>query len=118
MKPTKEEYDYMYKKMEEHMHFKNEKYTKELIDQLVDEHFSIFLNKAEQQAIIEIIIKNFKENHGYTKGKVLPNGNQICWEIQIIACNDFKNVNKTHMEKWYTQQYCSQITNIIQSKRL
>jgi hypothetical protein len=118
MEPTKEEYNHMYQKIEEHMRFKNKEYTKETIDQLVDKHFSIFLNEAEQQAIIEIIIKNFKENHGYTEGELLPNGNRICWEIQIIACNSMKNINKPHIEKWYTQDYCSQIANIIQSKRL
>ena len=118
MKPTKEEYNHMSQKIEERMRFKKENYTKESIEQLVDKHFSIFLNEAEQQAIIEIIIKNFKENHGYMEDKVLPNGNRICWEIQIIACEPMKNNNKSHMEKWYTQDYCSQIANIIQSKRL
>ena len=127
MKPTTEEYNKMYKKIEGRMRFKNEEYTKETIDQLVDEHFSIFLNEAEQQAIIEIIIKNFKENHGYTEDQpLLPNGNRICWEIQIIDCDSstsapfggMKNINKDHMKKWYTQDYCSQIANIIKSKRL
>jgi hypothetical protein len=130
MEPTKEEYNHMSQKIEKRMRFKKENYTKETIDQLVDKHFSIFLNKAEQQAIIKIIIQNFKENHGYTEGQpLLPNGNRIYWEIQIIACDrstpfisapegGMKTINKLHMEKWYTQDYCSQIANIIKSKRL
>jgi hypothetical protein len=118
MEPTQEEYNDMYQNIEKRMRFKNEQYTREMIELLVDKHFSIFLNKAEQQAIEELIIENFKENHGYREGQTLPNGNRMCWEIQIIACESMKNINKSHMEKWYTQDYCSQIENIIKSKRL
>jgi hypothetical protein len=49
MEPTKEEYNNMYKKIEGRMRFKNEKYTKEIIDQLIHEHFSTFLNPFPEQ---------------------------------------------------------------------
>jgi len=49
----------------------------------------------------------------------LPNGNLLCWEIQIIACHHSNNdISKFHMEKWYTPQIHNEIKNIIGSKRL
>jgi hypothetical protein len=118
MEPTKEEYNKIYKRTLDRFRNRNEVYTDESIEQIVNKHFSNFLNKSEQQAIEEVIIQNFKENNGYTDG-LLPNGNRLCWEIQIIACKwADTDVRKNHMEKWYTQYYTNQIANIIKSKRL
>lgn len=119
METTKEEYDKVYTRIKDRMEYINSTLDHEYITQLVDKHFSIFLNKAEESAIIEIIIQNFKENHGYTGEGQLPNSNLLCWEIQIIAC-DFsdKTIREKHFNKWYSPKYYTQILKIIGSKKL
>jgi hypothetical protein len=49
------------------------------IKQNVDKHFIEFLNNAEKRVIKELIINNFKENHGYNGTENLPTGNLLCW---------------------------------------
>lgn len=120
METTKEEYAVMYNRIKNRMEYTNSIITdEEHITQLVDKHFSIFLNDAEESAIVELILQNFKENHGYTGEGKLPNGNLLCWEIQVIAC-DFSNktIRENHFARWYSPKYCIQIINIIGSKKL
>ena len=118
METTKEEYATMYNRIKNRMEYTNSTLEDD-ISQLVDKHFSIFLNNAEESAIVELILQNFKENHGYTGEGKLPNGNLLCWEIQIIAC-DFsdKSIRENHFKKWYSPTYYTQIMKIIGSKKL
>ena len=119
METTKEEYAAMYNRIKNRMEYMNSTTDDEHITQLVDKHFSIFLNDAEESAIVELILQNFKENHGYTGEGKLPNGNLLCWEIQVIAC-DFsdKSIRENHFNRWYSPNYYTQILKIIGSKKL
>jgi hypothetical protein len=117
METTKEEYQAMYQRIDQLMQYTENKH--EFITTQVEKHFAEFLNKAEQDAITTLIIQNYKENHGYSGDGILPNGNLLCWEIQVIACNwSDKTIIKSHMDKWYTPEYCTQIANIIKTKKL
>lgn len=119
METTKEEYDIVYKRIKDSMEYMHSTIDDKDITRLVDKHFSIFLNKAEESAITDVIIQNFAENHGYKGEGELPNGNLLCWEIQIIACNfSDKTIRKNHFDRWYSPKYYTQIMNIIGSKKL
>jgi hypothetical protein len=125
MEYTQEEYDEMVSSIEERMNYYADRYSnmdkdekQQFIKQRVDKHFIEFLNNAEQQAIEELIIANFKENHRYSGTGNLPSGNLLGWEIQIVVSHYNKFICKEHMEEWYTQEYYNQLASIIKSKKL
>jgi len=124
MEPTKEEYDKIISRIENHMNYNDlyremSQYEKnEIIQQKVEKHFTTFLNNKEQSVINEIIVRNFKENHEYSGEGILQNGNRLCWEIQIVVSYYNNNISKSHMEKWYDQEYLNEFANIIKSKKL
>jgi len=84
----------------------------------VDKNFIEFLNNAEKNRIKELIINNFKENHGYSGTGNLPTGNLLSWEIQVVVSHYNKFISKEYMEKWYSQEYYNQLASIIKSKKL
>jgi len=124
MEPTQEEYDEMIEFVKSSMKYNNHfpnmdnDDKQQYIKQRVDKHFIEFLNNAEKSAIEELIINNFKENHGYSGTGYLPTENLLCWEIQIVVSHYNKFRSKEHMEKWYTQKYYNQLASIIKSKKL
>jgi hypothetical protein len=78
-----------------------------------------FLNNAEKSAIRQLIIQNYIENHGYSGAGELPNGNLLCWEMQIICCNwNDKTISKDHIENWYAPAIHHAIETIKGSKKL
>jgi hypothetical protein len=122
---TQEEYDEIFKFVESSMKYNEHLYSnmdkddkQQFIKEKVDKHFIEFLNNAEKHAIEELIINNFKENHGYSGTEKLPTENLLCWEIQIVVSHYNKFISKEHMEKWYSQEYYNQLASIIKSKKL
>jgi len=124
MEYTQEEYDEIFEFVESSMKYNNHlpnmdnDAKQQYIKQKVDKHFIEFLNNAEKHVIKELIINNFKENHGYSGSENLPTGNLLCWEIQIVVSHFNKFISKEHMEKWYTQEYYNQLASIIKCKKL
>jgi hypothetical protein len=131
MQPTQQEYDEIAKKIETHMEYYIDIYSKmdedkkqQYIQEKVEKHFREFLNNSEKEKITELIIQNFKENHGYidevdeTDEPVLPTGNLTCKEIPVVVSHFNKFFDKEHMEKWYSQYYYNQLASIIKSKKL
>lgn len=134
MEPTQEEFDKMFLFFEQRMCYKylyenmNSQQKKEFINQEVLKHFTLFLNQSEQNAIKELILNNFKENHGYkddidnidhnNNKYVLPTGYLMCWEIQVVVSHFNKFISKDHMNTWYSQEYYNQLASIIKSKKL
>ena len=122
---TQEEYDEIFEFVESSMKYNEHLYSnmdkddkQKFIKEKVDKHFIEFLNNAEKHAIEELIINNFKENHGYSGTGNLPTKNLLCWEIQIVVSHYNKFISKEHLEKWYTQEYYNQLASIIKSKKL
>ena len=125
MDPTQEEYDKMFSFFETRMNNYSHLYSnmdkdekQQFINAKVQNHFTLFLNNAEQHVIEELIIQNFKENHGYSGTDELPNGNLLCWEIQVVVSHYNKFISNDHMKKWYSQEYYNQLASIIKSKKL
>jgi hypothetical protein len=125
MEPTQEEYDEMSLFIEERMDRYNDIYSnmnkdqkQQIIKEKVDKHFCQFLNNAEKHAIEELIIENFKENHGYSGTGNLPTGNLLSWEIQVVVSHYNRFISKEHMEKWYSQKYYNQLASTIRYKKL
>lgn len=125
MDPTQQEYDEMFSFFETRMNYNSHLYSnmnkdekQHFINGKVQNHFTLFLNKAEENAIEQLIIENFKENHGYSGIDKLPTGNLLCWEIQIVVSHYNKFISRDHMEKWYSQEYYNQLASIIKSKKL
>ena len=125
MDPTQEEYDEMFSFFETRVNNYSHVYSnmnkdekQDFINQQVEKHFTLFLNNAEKNAIEQLIIENFKENHGYSGTDELPNGYLLCWEIQIVVSHYNKFISKEHMKKWYSQEYYNQLASIIKCKKL
>lgn len=108
--PTREEYNKVYNRISKYKEYSNSLLD---IDILVKQ---TFFRVSEQSR--KIINNRTIRKPMDTEGK-LPNGNLLCWEIQIIACHHSNNdISKFHMEKWNTPQIHNEIKNIIGSKRL
>ena len=135
MEPTQQEYSEVVKRIKTRMEFYNDIYSKmdedrkqQHVREITEKHFREFLNNSEKKKIAELILKNFKENHGYIDNVdnidhnnnkyVLPTGYLMCWEIQVVVSHFNKFISKEHMNTWYSQEYYNQLAGIIKSKKL
>lgn len=119
-KVTQEEYFTHYNRINKHLRFiEHPEYNNvDFIKERVKVHFDLFLNNWEKESIKQLIIQNYKENHGYIAGDYLTNGNTIYWEIETVVGSIKKKCNTAHMDKYYSEEYKAKFLDIIKTKKL